>query len=778
MVRVHPPASGRRRRGRRRSLVARVAIATLGAAVAVVALLAAALAISQSLRDRLLVLTGADQLHEGVVAVALAPAHLLRATTDPPPTRRIALDVKFKHMHKIHEKRSRALETGTLATTDDDFLPGSIESEGRTIPVQLRLSGDRSELLEGEKWPLRIHVKGDAHVFGMRRFDLKSPATHGFQSERLFLEHLRREDVVAPRSSFVDLTLNGKRIGLMTLEENASLELLESRQRRDGAFIRFAVLPGIDDSGDLVASNPGGYRIETLQPGDLDRSGKLKRSFKTARRLLRGYFAGSVPADDVFDAESWGRLLALADLWGARDALQWRNLRFYFNPLTARLEPVGRAPNLAFGKRNEPEPASAAPFAARLLEDPRIRNAYRRALDRIATEMHGPEFHAQWLELEAVQLRLLHQEYPFRVAFDLLPTLQRADRVLAAAGEAIARHEAPTLREAGSDVESPLPFVSVEETLARHPFLRWDATSRAFSTDAGYHAVDGHLILPQGAGLDLPAGTTLRFEARRGIVARGPLHFRGEADAPVVLEGPPGPRQSELWSGVYVVESSLPSQWTHVVVRNTGGFKRKKWELAGGVVFRKTRAELTDCRFILARTDDALNVVRGSFSIRNPTIVDAQSDGFDADYSEGSIASGVIERAAGDAIDLGGSHARVVGVRMSSIRDKAISVGERSQLTAEKLTIEHVGIGIAVKNGSRGELTDSTLHDVRDVALVAYVNRGEFGPAELVADRNRITNADVVALAQAKNRILIDGAEVKPVDAALDRLYKDGENER
>jgi hypothetical protein len=778
MVRIHPPGSGRSRRGSRLSLAARALIAVLGLAVAIAGLLAVALAVSEPLRARLLAFTGASQTQAGVAAVLLAPVHLLRANLYTQPTRRIALDVKFKHMHEIHEKRSRAIASKVLVTSDEDFLPGRIDSDGQTATIRLRLSGDRPGLLEGEKWPLRIYTKGDALVFGMRRFELKNPEAYGFQSERLFFEHLRREDVLAPRSSFVDVTLNGKHIGLMTLEENASLELLESQQRRDGAFLRLAILPGNESTVNLVESSPGGYQIEPQRPKHVERSGKLKRSYKSGRRLLRKYFEGTVPADDVFDAESWGRFLAISELWGAHAALHWGNLRFYFNPLTERLEPLGHAPGLAFGVGDKIESASKAPFAAGLLESPRIRNAFHRALTRIAAQMLEPGFHEQQLQLEAEQLHQLHREYPFRVAFDLGPALRRADRLLAGSGEPIGRYEAATIRAPGSDVETSLPFVSVEETLALHPFLQWKPDTREFFAPTGHWDVEGQLILPEGAGLTLPAGTTLRFEARRGIIARGPLHFRGEADAPVVLEGPAGAKKSQLWAGVYVIESLQPSKWMHVVVRNTGGFKRKKWELAGGVVFRKASAEFDDCRFIGTRTDDALNMVRSTFAIRNLTILDSRSDGFDADYATGSIEAGVIERAGGDAIDLGASNMTVRGIRMASIRDKAISVGERSLLSAENLTIEHVGIGVAAKNGSHAELMDSTLHDIRDVALIAYMNRGEFGPSTLIAERNRITNADLVALTQAGNRILLDGLSLKPVDAALDQLYKDGETER
>ena len=778
MVRVHPPGSGRSRRHSRHSVLARALIAALGAAIAVAGSLAVALAVSEPLRARLLDFTGASRTRAGLAAVVLAPVRLLQANLNAPPTRRIALDVKFKHVHEIHEKRSRAIASRTLATSDEDFLPGSIDSNGQPAAVRLRLSGSRPELLEGEKWPLQIHAKGDAVVFGMQRFELKDPEAHGFQSEQLFIEHLRREDVLAPRSSFVDVSLNGKHVGLMTLEESPALELLESQQRRDGAFLRLAILPGNENTADLVESSPGGYRIEPLRPKDVDRSDKLARSYKAGRRLLRGYFAGSVPADDVFDAESWGRFLAVSELWGARDALRWGNLRFYLNPLTQRLEPLAHAPGLAFGVGGETASADKGRFAAGLLESPRIRNAYRRALIRIAAEMREPDFRERSAQLDAEQLRRLHHEYPFRVGFDLGPALRRADQVLAASGGPISRYETATFRAPGSDVETPLPFVSVEETLALHPFLHWDPDARVFSIQAGHWNIEGHLVLPEGAGLTLRAGTTLRFEARRGIIARGPLQFRGDADSPVVLEGPAGSKKSQLWSGVYVIESMRPSKWTHVVVRNAGGFRRKKWELAGGVVFRKAHVELDDCRFIRTRTDDALNVVRSTFAIRNTTMLDSQSDAFDADYATGSIEAGVMERAGGDAIDLGASSVTVRGVRMASIRDKALSVGERSRLSAEKLSIEHVSIGVAAKNGSHAELSDSTLHGIGDVALIAYVNRGGFGPATLIAERNRITNARLAALAQAGNRILLDGVPQETVDAALDQLYKDGENER
>jgi len=36
-----------------------------------------------------------------------------------------------------------------------------------------------------------------------------------------------------------------------------------------------------------------------------------------------------------------GRFIAVADVWRSWHALLWRNMRFYYNPITALLEPIG-----------------------------------------------------------------------------------------------------------------------------------------------------------------------------------------------------------------------------------------------------------------------------------------------------------------------------------------------------------------------------------------------------------------------------------------------------
>jgi len=578
---------------------------------------------------------------------------------------------------------------------------------------------------------------------------------------------------VTARAALVDLTLNGRHLGLMEVADVPAAELLESQQRREGPVLRFERPPPLD-----VPPIEGAPIAATLRPDAIARSDKLSHQRDTALRLLGAALAGAAAPSDVFDPVLFARFVALAELWDAPHALAWRNVLLYWNPLTARFEPVAHpcAPAVEGEAPPEEAAADAGSFRTFLLSDPAIRAAWETERARLARDLAGGPLASELVAGAETRARVLDREHPLRAAFGPATRLAKE-----AASEArVPEVGAPRPRPAGASDGADLPLAGpgLDALLARHGFLRWDADERMLVARPGRWDVDGWLILPEGAGLRLPAGTTLHFERRRGIIARGPLEFLGAPDAPIVLEGPSDARESEMWAGVYVVESDRPSRWTHVTVRDTGGFRRRGWRLAAGVAFRKAHVEIEDSTFRRNRSDDSLNLVRSSFRLRNVTLVDSEGDAFDGDYVDGEIVGGLIEGAGGDAIDVGGSRLVVRGVRIENVRDKAIVVGERSRAAIEDVTIEHAGTGVASKNGSETTLRRSSIEDVGDVALTAYENRAEYGPGRLAADGNRVTRAALVALAQAGSQVTIDGASVPTVDAAVDRLYKDGETDR
>ena len=109
---------------------------------------------------------------------------------------------KFKHFQKLSQKREQALKVGFIRHGFDDYVPARIRYKDQTFKVKLRIKGDETDHLEGDKWSFRIHLKGNDHFFGMRRFSIQSPRTRNFEGEILFFEALRRQDVLVPRYFF------------------------------------------------------------------------------------------------------------------------------------------------------------------------------------------------------------------------------------------------------------------------------------------------------------------------------------------------------------------------------------------------------------------------------------------------------------------------------------------------------------------------------------------------------------------------------------------------
>jgi hypothetical protein len=354
------------------------------------------------------------------------PGRLMRRTDAP----QLVIDIGFTEMQALYAKRSEALSAQTLIQGADDFVPASIRHGDRTTRVKLRLKGDYIDHLDTEKWSFRVHVRDDDHIFGLRRFSLQHPKVRGYQGEALFFEYLRRIGLLAPRYFFVHVIVNGNEAGVMAVEEHFSKELLESQSRRDGVIIKFdesllwqeRVTRGIETWLSKRVTSYKNVPIDVFRAGSVAESPALSRDLETATGLLRGIVEGTIAPSEAFDVAQLGLFLAACELWSARHALYWTNLRFYLNPVSLRLEPVAFDALVA----NRPDTSESVvrqePIISGLLDDPAVSAAYERGLQDLAEDLLADGLVEQ---LEAVQeqhLSILQKEYvllePF--SFDLL----------------------------------------------------------------------------------------------------------------------------------------------------------------------------------------------------------------------------------------------------------------------------------------------------------------------------------------------------------------------
>jgi hypothetical protein len=338
------------------------------------------------------------------------------------PEHHIVIDIKHKHFQKLAYKREVALATGVLLTSSEDYVPAEIRHGDAVHKVKLRLKGDWVTHVSGDKWSFRVNVKGDDTLLGMKRFSLHHPSARQYLHEWVMHRALKAEGHVALRYEFVAVTLNGRDLGIYALEEHFEKRLIESNDRREGPIIKFSEDLLWKDRARQHDSEDTAYYSSSTEPFRQTKTLEnpvLRQQFMAGAKLLEGFKIGTLPAEEVFDVPKLASYFALCDLLGARHMLFFHNYRFYFNPVTTRLEPIGF--DAADGKRITRLIGSIAAFDDRpylhfnraLFRDPSFIRAYYHALIKVASANYIDDFLAQIdVDLQE-QLDVLYSEFPW-----------------------------------------------------------------------------------------------------------------------------------------------------------------------------------------------------------------------------------------------------------------------------------------------------------------------------------------------------------------------------
>jgi len=135
-------------------------------------------------------------------------------------------------------------------------------------------------------------------------------------------------------------------------------------------------------SGSYLSSYIDGFQTESQLADSV-----ASQQYLAALSLLEAFRQGTLPARDVFDVQRLATFFAVCDLAGAGHAATWHNMRFYLNPITARLEPIGfdadaGGPTRALSLLSrDTGPLS---MKRRMIQDTAVFEAYIQALERIS----------------------------------------------------------------------------------------------------------------------------------------------------------------------------------------------------------------------------------------------------------------------------------------------------------------------------------------------------------------------------------------------------------
>ena len=87
----------------------------------------------------------------------------------------ISIEIKDKDIEILEKNRQNALNRGLIINDlDGEYVPGTLEYQGKKIKIKLRLKGHMTDHIETEnKWSFRIKVKDKDSFMGMKRFSIQ-----------------------------------------------------------------------------------------------------------------------------------------------------------------------------------------------------------------------------------------------------------------------------------------------------------------------------------------------------------------------------------------------------------------------------------------------------------------------------------------------------------------------------------------------------------------------------------------------------------------------------
>lgn len=306
----------------------------------------------------------------------------------------------------------------------------------------------------------------------------------------------------------------------------------------------------------------------------------------------------------------------------------------------------------------------------------------------------------------------------------------------------------------------------VETITSKFPFLKFDALGNGFKMQPGEWIVGEPIIIPSGMGLEIEPGTKLVFAENAGIAMSGPIVVSGTVDAPVQMMA-----QDESWSGLYIARAEKRSLINHLQVSDVGASSVLDTELTGALTFLESDVEIRFSQFRNALAEDFINIHFADLRMEGCYFSQTASDAIDIDFGTFVISQSDFEDITGDGIDFSGSVGELSQVNFSSVGDKAISVGERSEVSIKDASVTNALVALASKDGATVKVDGLKTSNLKLSPVMAYTKKPIFGPAQAYVTGLDTNDQGLAPINQHGSTLVIDNVEYRGIKLDVKALY-------
>jgi hypothetical protein len=281
--------------------------------------------------------------------------------------------------------------------------------------------------------------------------------------------------------------------------------------------------------------------------------------------------------------------------------------------------------------------------------------------------------------------------------------------------------EPAPLAKAGRQV-APSPLPPVSNALYR-------VKDQSVQFYPGLHRIEGDLLFPKGYEIHIPAGTRIDLTQGAKFLSYSPVFLHGHEDNPIKILSSDGRN-----GGFTVLQPQGPSELHFVDFSGLKNLEEKGWSTTGAVTFYGADVQIAHCYFRNNVSEDALNLVDCRVDLDQIHILEASADGLDLDQCTGTVKRSKFIDTENDGLDCSGSQLRLSDLEFGQCRDKAISIGEASDIFLERIQIRHSNQALVVKDLSTG-IADQLTIDHCQSAFKVYQKKHTFGGGHLRVGR-------------------------------------------
>jgi hypothetical protein len=683
------------------------------------------------------------------------------------PRETINLNMSQESYVKLRRRIQLARERGTINREDKNVqVDASLLINNRdTYKAKVRLRGTFMDHAQGDKWSFRVKVKKKNAIYGMNRFSLHNPRTRMWLWEWLYQKTLGYAGLMYLDYRFVDLYVNGEPRGVYALEEFMHFNLIEKNERRDGILLRQSSF--------------------LFNQKKVERDPKLKEVYSQYKFLLQKYLEDQITVSDFYDVEKLAQHFAITQIFGSGHSHFSGNWITYFNPVTRKVEAIGYDSNSGRYLRDAKLQIEAEAIfffkkmhIEKLFGDSEFVRRYLFYILQYSEPAYFEEFFSSIDDELNTQLTMIWRAKPWQTSQLYKDVIYQNQEYIR---EYFAQYVGDFRDIEGREVKEfmrahgmvphkynkldygGLEFSQASADVKSVQFISYDQKAKIARIKEGEYTLLEDLIIPAGITLMVDPGVTLFLDNSSSVVSYSPVELLGVAGKKINVIG----RSSG--NSFLVLNAKKKSRISHAVFQSLSE-NASNSSITGSVTFYESDVEIRSSLFEGNKNvDDHLNIIRSDFIIENTKVLNSYSDAIDIDFSQGRIDDLEIDNAGDDGIDFSNSTVEVTGPKISSTQDKAVSIGERSEIVISGAFLEKSKVGVAIKDGSTFIGEEIQITEV-EYGYALYNKKPMYGMPKAEIKTTRFTEVDHETFLERGSSLSLNGKKLETYSKSYEKL--------